>query len=359
MHLPLTVLLFNRPEESRRVLESLARQTCPVPPGMMTLSVDGFRGSRDESLGLPDRTSEVAEVARECFPRATVVTHEHNLGIARHFDEVESASFGNSDSQWALFFEDDYVLASNYLESLIHTIDSVRHDPRVAVVSATGDALGPKTRGQDSLYPMDHAWAFALRRSHHEERRPHIRAYLDLIHGSPYYLRDYDTVTTGMADIGILTLGTSQDYVKQAIRVALDRVAVTTGHVYGEYIGINGEHFTPEIFSELRYDEQPLPSERIIALEQCTREFIDSLIAEQRSLVARATIELANERVRSVEAQLLSRENAHAEKVDALWRRIRMTEAELHGAKHRLGAIADSTSWRITKPLRAMRQFLP
>lgn len=359
MHHPVTVLLFNRPEETRRVLESLARQTCVVDSDLLTLSVDGYPGSRDESLGLPDLTSEVVAIAHEIFPRANVVSHDLNLGIARHFDEVESRSFDHHDGQWALFFEDDYVLAPNYLEVLSHVMASVRHDPRVAVVSATGDALGDRTRGEDSLYPMDHAWAFALRRSHHEERRPFVRAYLGLMNGSPYYLRDYDAVTAGMADLGILTLGTSQDYVKQAIRVALSRVAVTTGRNYGEYIGINGEHFTPEIFSELRYDAQPSPSEQMIDLGQCAESFIDSLIAEQQSLVAHVALRLANQRVRSIESQLISQEDTHAERVDALWCRIRTTEAELHEAKHQLDAIAESTSWRITKPLRAMRQLLP
>lgn len=363
MHHPVTVLLFNRPDETRETLESLLVQSLAIPQRLLTLSVDGYRGSRDEFIGRPDRTDEVADMARQLFPGATVLTHDHNLGIARHYHEAESRAFEDPAARWALFFEDDYVLAPNYMENLIHVVDKVEHDEKVVVASATGDSWSPANRGGDSLNPMYHAWAFALRRTHHVERRALIKTYLDLMDECRYFERDHDMITREMAAAGVFTLGTSQDYVKQAIMVAMGRVAVTTGRAYGRYIGVNGEHFTPEIFKDLGYDRQSQPAVEKTQLPPITNECVDRLLLEQRSAVARETLNVVNKRVNdtvaSMRAELSSLERAHEGEVNALWCRLSSTESDLRAAQDQLAAIARSTSWRVTRPLRAVRQLLP
>jgi hypothetical protein len=363
MQFPITVLLFNRPDETLRTLDSLLAQVPAISQASLTLSVDGFRGSRDEFIGRPDRTSEVAALARQLFPCATVLTHDHNLGIARHYHEAESRAFEDPSARWALFFEDDYVLGTNYIENLIHVVEKVDHDERVVVASATGDSWGSDHRGGDSLYPMNHAWAFALRRSHHVERGTHVAAYLASMDECRYFERDFERVTRDMASVGVLTLGTSQDYAKQAIRVAMGRVAVTTGRPHGRYIGSSGEHFTPEIFTKLGYDAQPCPSPGKINLPDITSELVEILIEEQRSAVAHEGLSLASGRVAdassSVLSELASRERTHEGEVDALCRRLASLETELRSMMVQLTSMTESTSWRVTKPLRAVRQLLP
>lgn len=363
MNHPITVFLFNRPDETRRTLESLLNQTCPIPHHLLTFSVDGYPGSRDESVGRPDHTGDVAGIAAELFPRATVVSHDHNLGIAGHFHEAESRAFNDPSNEWALFFEDDYVLAPNYMENLEHVVASVDHDERIAVVSVTGDSWGIHQRGIDSLYPMNHAWAFALRRSHHVERHALMETYLASMDGCRYFERDYDRVTRAMASAGVLTLGTSQDYVKQAIRIAMGRVAVTTGRAYGEYIGANGEHFTPEIFADLGYGAQSEPATVKTTLSAVTDELVENLLSEQRTAVALESLSLAGGRVAdaisTARAELAFRERAHEAEVDALCHRIASVESDLRDAEDRLTAVYRSTSWRVTKPLRTVRRVVP
>ncbi len=46
---PTSVLLFNRPEYARLTLESLPGQTLPVVSERVTLSIDGYAGSKDET----------------------------------------------------------------------------------------------------------------------------------------------------------------------------------------------------------------------------------------------------------------------------------------------------------------------
>jgi hypothetical protein len=73
---------------------------------------------------------------------------------------------------------EDLVLSPRYLEILATLIAYVDVEPRVAQVSATGDTFLTQQRRTNSLCPMWHAWAFALRREHYQERRPIIDEYL-------------------------------------------------------------------------------------------------------------------------------------------------------------------------------------
>jgi hypothetical protein len=57
------VLLFNRPDNVRITLESLTEQMLSVAPDQLTLSIDGYVGSKEEALGRADRTGEVDAVA--------------------------------------------------------------------------------------------------------------------------------------------------------------------------------------------------------------------------------------------------------------------------------------------------------
>jgi hypothetical protein len=57
------VLLFNRPDNVRITLESLTEQMLSVAPDQLTLSIDGYVGSKEEALGRADRTGEADAVA--------------------------------------------------------------------------------------------------------------------------------------------------------------------------------------------------------------------------------------------------------------------------------------------------------
>ena len=48
-------------------------------------------------------------------------------------------------------------------------------------------------------------------------------------------------------------LGSSQDQVKEAIRNKMDKLALTSGLRMGRYIGAEGEHFTPETFAKMGF----------------------------------------------------------------------------------------------------------
>ncbi len=113
---PLGVLLFNRPEYARRVLESIANQTLPVDPSKLYISIDGYSGSKVEHQRKSDHTGAIEAMAREFFPTAHIRRFESNIG----FTEVnwyleERMRTDHPRATWIGFFEEDYVLAPDYL----------------------------------------------------------------------------------------------------------------------------------------------------------------------------------------------------------------------------------------------------
>jgi glycosyltransferase involved in cell wall biosynthesis len=250
---PIGVLLFNQPEYARQVLTSLAEQTLDLDQTRVVVSIDGYAGSKDQLRGLPDQTAEVAQVARELLPNARVVMHTDNLGIARNFDFVERAVFDMDKSRWALFLEHDFVLNANYLEIISSMINYFADTP-VAQLSATGDTHELNWPRQYGFHVMRHAWAFALSRDFWVERTRYTDVYLDSTKGQPYYKRDRVKAFRALTEVGLFSgLGVSQDAVKEATLYACGRIAVTTHEHHGRYIGEAGEHFTPELFDRLGF----------------------------------------------------------------------------------------------------------
>jgi len=361
-----SVLLFNRPDYARNTLESIRDQTLQLAPERLTLSVDGYAGSKDEALGKSDRTGEIAELAQSMFPGANVRTMSVNLGIARHFALVEQLAFDDGASEWATFLEEDFVLAPSYLEVMSRLIGHVDAECRIVQVSATGDTLLPETTDADDLRPMFHAWAFALRRSHYLERRGIIDAYLAALADVPYFQRDHDTVLARLVEFGLYPIGSAQDRVKQAVRKHYGKLAVTTAKPYGHYIGAKGEHFVPQTFSELGYDIPPtVPSEvpefgdgigaivpRLVREDQ--RAWARELQTEWESRLRRAT---AHAKRCSAEAEIRLAEavaSAARAEYEASVVRGQLADMEvlLDAAENQVRSMLNSRSWRFTAGLR-------
>lgn len=379
-----TSLLFNRPEESERFLSSLEAQSVGFRPDKLFFSVDGYAGSKDEHLGRADRTAEVAGLVRRYFPDSALQVRESNLGIARHFDSAESQAFSGS-GEWAVFLEDDFVLAPNYFAALERVIDYVGPNERVAIASATGDTRIEPTRGDDTLYPMDHAWAFALRRSHYVERQHLLGHYVESISHDSYFRRDDDAVYAGLVPEGLLPLGTSQDSIKQAIRRKTGRLAVTTGLPYGTYVGADGEHFNREIFDALGYGS-PRPAAAELPRFQEPLDDVVSVLSDEEDVMwatqMRATwVGLESARADAVhdKQRLESETETLRSSVDRLTTENERRSADIGRLRAELAICADraaragaranaaeedaaelrrTASWRLTAPLRSAQAKL-
>jgi len=342
------VLLFNKPDDAHQTLSSFLDQTVKIDPTRLIISIDGFAGSKDEHCGRTNNTHVVAQIAQEVFPNATVVQHSSNLGIAKHYDYLERLLFKLPESEWVYFQEDDFVLGRAYLEVVADIISQVNDTPEVAVVSATGDSMMSGTNAIKGLVPMHHHWSYALRKSHFEERISCIDYYLQAIDELPYFKRDLQLVLTKLAESSIFPIGSSQDFVKQALQRDFGRLALTTQVKYGKYIGNTGEHFTEELFDSLGYNEVEVSdtyskfqldwnSEDVQSMLTKSMAVFQRELAEERlsELKSHAEYRAATEKIISEQEQLLQSKDHHLKATEKI---ISEQEQLLQSKDHHLKA---------------------
>jgi hypothetical protein len=250
---PIGILLFNSPEYSEIVLHSLLSQDIKVDPSKVVITVDGYIGSKDESVGKINQVDQVVAIAKKFFPDSKIVQNINNQGIAKQFQFLERELFNFPNSEWALFLEHDFELFPNYLRSIDTLMKATNQFDEVVQIDCTGDTHMPLSRGINSVYPTKHHWAFALKKSHYLERKSIFSEYVDSI-ATSYYLRDWQKGNRALQRYGVYPFGSAQDSVKRAIMNKMDKLAVTSGLRIGRYIGAEGEHFTPELFAELGYE---------------------------------------------------------------------------------------------------------
>jgi len=178
---PVGVQLFNRPEYAEQVLLSLKAQTLPIDQSLLSIFIDGFKGSIYENRGEIDKTLEVENLARAIFPEATICRFEENLGIADLHNRLQTAAFSGEHS-WAAFFEEDLILDPIYLQELSDLIDVVNDTNSVVKVACfqVVNALFHLPRGYNGFYPGRGTKAFAERKSFYLEKLPMLEYFVEL-----------------------------------------------------------------------------------------------------------------------------------------------------------------------------------
>jgi hypothetical protein len=249
---PIGILLFNSPEYSEIVLRSLSAQDIKVDPSRVVITVDGFIHSKDEAVGKDNQVDQVIKIAEKYFPNSKIVHNTNNQGIAKQFHFLENELFNFPNSEWALFLEHDFELFPNYLRGIDTFVKVANHFDEVVQVDCTGGSAIGASRGTNSVYPAGHHWAYALKKSHHVERNSILSVYIDSISTS-YYLRDWQEINNTMQRHGVYPLGSDKDHVEVAIRNNMGKLALTSGLRMGRHIGAEGEHFTPEMFEKMGF----------------------------------------------------------------------------------------------------------
>jgi hypothetical protein len=251
---PIGIMLFNRLKYAQQFLESLSAQTLPVDQSKLYISIDGYRGSKDELQGKPDNTQAVEELARALFPNATIRRMEKNIGIAeclRYLEDTLLAS--HSDATWWGKFEEDYVLSPDYLAITAQMSSAAEPIKDIAMVSATGETLDPDKRNVEGIFPMGHLWAYFVRVEHVRERRDDLQLFREQMSSKPYWDREKVPLALVMASRGVFPIGVANDHQRLGLVFKFNRIAVTTGLSYGQYIGAEGEHMTAESFARFNF----------------------------------------------------------------------------------------------------------
>ena len=86
---PINVICFNRPAYLKKLIVSLKEQTVQLSEESISFWVDGFVGSKDESLGRTNKTARTVALIREFYPASHIEISEQSLGIARNYWRAE------------------------------------------------------------------------------------------------------------------------------------------------------------------------------------------------------------------------------------------------------------------------------
>ena len=251
---PIGLLLFNRFEYAQKVLESLRAQTLPIDPSMLHISIDGYSGSKAEIQGKPDSTHAIEELARALFPDATIRRAEKNLGIAEVYCVLEEAMLeSHPEAIWIGLFEEDYVLGPDYLDITAQLCLAAHPVNDIVMVAATGETLDPEDRNVEGLFPIGHLWAYLVRTSHVRECHDDIQFFRQQSSGRSFWERDKIALARAMASRGVFPVGVINDHQRFGLMFRLNRLGITTGLSYGEYIGAEGEHMSHGSFARFEF----------------------------------------------------------------------------------------------------------
>jgi len=247
-------MLFNRFEYAQRVLVSISAQTLPVDQSKLYISIDGYAGSKAEVQGKSDNTRAIEELARATFPNATIRRAETNIGIAECLRYLEDTLLAaHSDATWFGSFEEDYVLGPDYLAITAQMTSAAEPIDDIAIVAATGETLDPDKRDREGIFPIGHLWAYFVRVTHVRERHADLQVFRQQMSGKPYWDRDKIALALVMASRGVFPIGVANDYQRLSLMFRFNRIGVTTGLSYGEYIGVEGEHMTEKSFARFNF----------------------------------------------------------------------------------------------------------
>jgi hypothetical protein len=169
-------------------------------------------------------------------------------GAATAAHQVEGGNW-NSDC-WAL----EHAKPSFFVEPSADACDhSTRFADDIAILAATGETLDPDKRDLEGIFPIGHLWAYLVRVAHVRERRDDLQIFREQMSGKPYSDRDKSALALVMASRGVFPVGVGNDHHRLNLAFKFNRIGVTTGLSYGEYIGAEGEHMTEKSFARFNF----------------------------------------------------------------------------------------------------------
>ena len=247
------LLLFNRPALAKKVIFSLINQVPRIDLARVHILIDGYLGSKDEHLKLPNRTDETIDLVRRYLPSCNLNVSNYNLGIALAYERLGSEIFLSNNADFAVFLEEDLVMETNYFNQLARMKDKLNHYREISMFSATGDSANNFTKHSGNFKPMNHLWNYALRRTHFLERSVLLSEYISIVSENNYWNRNNQKIYEWARDRNLNVLGTSQDLIKRGIAEYFNKILVTSRFKYAKYLGKTGEHFTEDAFRQQGY----------------------------------------------------------------------------------------------------------
>jgi hypothetical protein len=280
---------FNRPDYLTAVLESLKaqrrgsleeREIHLFQDGAVNL-FSGFRYASDEDV------QASVDVFLSYFPSGTVHHANANIGICENFYRAERYVFETREFGCAYFLEDDLVLSPVYLLMLDRLLRFANSMSNVAYFAAYGNYYAPQEEVAErrrELITLDHHWAFGLLRRHWLAMQPQLQAYYKLVRGTDYSRRFDREIFALYEGFDASPRASSQDAAKA---FACDRLGLwrcNTMVPFAKYIGVQGQHMTPEAFAEIGFDRAIIATEPVEDLDFPNFPEVTDRLGEQHAL---------------------------------------------------------------------------
>lgn len=280
---PIAVISFARPDFLEPVLASLRAQLGVDWPKQKVIlfqdgAVNAYSGVRKAEDHLIDRC---VELFRAYFPEGQIVQSEQNIGVCENFLRAEKHLFEDLKTDCAYFFEDDLVLAPQYLQVMDRLAAAALESRFVGYFAAYGHrtaSLETQHKNARRIERIDHHWGFGLLRVHWLELHQWLKPYYEFVVGSDYRHRPTPDILAYYRKQGIPLNVSSQDDVKKIGTYMLGRVSINTFPVLGRYIGSRGEHMTEATFEKLGFQHTVIYDGTVEAIDFPTTEAATRLL---------------------------------------------------------------------------------
>lgn len=155
MNTPILFLIFNRPDTTRRVFESI-RQAKPVK---LFIAADGPRENKTDEKERCKKTREI--VSKIDWPcEVKTLFRDTNLGCGRGVSGAINWFFENVEE--GIILEDDCLPDPSFFPYCEHLLEQYRYDDNIYMISG-GNYLPKSIRPKESYYfsRLPHIWGWA------------------------------------------------------------------------------------------------------------------------------------------------------------------------------------------------------
>ncbi len=156
MDTPILLLIFNRPHQTLRILESIRQQQ----PARLFIAADGPRQHKDGEAALCQQTRDLVLRQIDWPCEVHTLFRQHNLGCATAVSAAIDWFF--SQVEEGIILEDDCMPDPSFYNFCTTLLDRYRHDTRMMHIGGSNYQAGVK-RGDASYYfsRYAHIWGWA------------------------------------------------------------------------------------------------------------------------------------------------------------------------------------------------------
>lgn len=256
------VFSFNRPEYLKEILKSLEENR-------LISDIDCYLFQDGAVNQFSGRVIAVEEDIQQCvklweessLPRKSLIARGANIGMAANFFRATEFLFDEKHYEKVLFFEDDLVVNSNYVRSLLILLDQFQDEKTVGVVMCHGGKPREFTDEERKANMRQiktgaaHLWGWATWQDRWKQVKPAFLEYYRFVcDRDPNTVKSKDIVDFFTSE-GMNMKSTSQDTGFYYALVKNGFVTLNTVLHRGKYIGAKGWHMQPALYAKMGYDQ--------------------------------------------------------------------------------------------------------